>query len=146
MYGHMEKYVTFCMIICNNKMQPYFFSFLAVNDESVESCMWNLVWRLWSVQPRFISSLRYLDFCLHHNIHSSAIYLATFVLSTRYFLSIEHLCTMSLTLLSQFIELCWLIMFYSKFAGKLQFIHICLGVRSDYEILVFWKFNMCYWH
>lgn len=31
---------------------------------------------------------------------------------------------------------------FSKFAGKLQFIHICFGVRSDYKILVFWKLNI----
>lgn len=123
MCGHMEKCAAFGMVTCDNKMQPCCFSFLAVNDESVDLCMWNLVWRyvmngLWSVLLRLISSLGCLDFCLHHNIHSSGTYLATFLLCTSYFLSLVHLRTIPITLLSQFIEFCWLIMF--EFLVSLQ--------------------------
>jgi hypothetical protein len=118
-----KKYATFGMITCNNKMQPWTFSFLAVNDESIEICMWNVVWRyvmigLWSVLLCFFLCLGRLDFCLHHNIHSSGTYLATLLLCISYFLSLVHLCTLPVTLLSQFIELCWLIVF--EFLVSLQ--------------------------
>jgi hypothetical protein len=131
-------------------MQPCAFSFLAVNDKSIGLCMWNLVWRyvmngLWSVQLRFISSLGSLHFCLHHNIHSLGTYLPWHIITVHQLFSVPckplyHANNFTFTV--HWVVLTDYIWVFSEFAGKLQFIHICLGVRSDYKILVFWKLDV----